>query len=263
MSKIVTIISGKGGNGKTTVAVNVASSLKLLGKRTLLIDCGFGIRNDDIPLGVTTQLLYNLSDVIASSVSFEDAVISSEKAYVPDFLGASVSACPEHFASRFSRLLSKLSHHYDYIVIDTPSSTGSEFEACTSSAQIILAVSEPDVLSLQNTALCINRVQQNSPKEIYLVLNKVLPSFSENRFLEDIVDDIGAKLIGIIRQDEFVLKSLENGDPIVRYDTYAGRELENITLRLNGQYVAYSPNIFAERFFAKKRFALKIHQGGF
>ena len=179
MSKIVTIISGKGGNGKTTVAVNVASCLKLLGKKTLLIDCGFGIRNDDIPLGVTTQLLYNLSDVITSSVSIEDAVISSEEAYVPDFLGASVSSCPEHFANQFSRLLSNLSHRYDYIVIDTPSATGAEFDACTSSAQTILAVSEPDVLSLQNTALCIKRVAELTDKEIYFVLNKLSPSSAE------------------------------------------------------------------------------------
>ncbi len=263
MSKIVTIISGKGGNGKTTVAVNVASVLKLLGKRTLLIDCGFGIRNDDIPLGVTTQLLYNLSDVITSSATFEDAVISSEEAYVPDFLGASVSPCPEHFANRFGRLLSKLSHRYDYIVIDTPSSTGVEFEACIYSAQTILAVSEPDALSLQNTALCVKKVAEMTDKEIYLVLNKVSPSLAENQYLEDIIDDVGAKLIGIIRQDEYVPKSLETGDPIVRYDTYAGRELENITLRLDGQYVSYLPNLFAERFFGKKRFALKIQQGGF
>ncbi len=257
MSKIVTIVSGKGGSGKTTVAVNVASFLKLLGKKTLLIDCSFGIRNDDIPLGVTEHLLYNIFDVLTSSVSFEDAVISSTYAHIPDFLGASVSVCPEHFATQFNRLLSKLSHSYDYIVIDTPSSVGIEFEVCTSCSQMVLAVSEPDTLSLQNTSLCIERIDNKENKEIYLVLNKVLPSGTENQYLEDVIDNVGAKLIGIIRQDEFVKQSLENGDPIVRYNTSSGRELENISLRLDNQYVPYSLNMITGRLFQKNKLVLK------
>jgi len=255
MSKIVTVISGKGGSGKTTLAVNLASAFKLLGKKTLLIDCSFGVRNDDIPLGVTTELLYNIFDVITGDVRFEDAVVTGFCEHVPDFLGASVSSLPENFPRQFSRLISDVSRHYEYIIIDTPSSTGAEFDISASCADVILAVSETDLLSLMNTSLCINKLP--SEKEAFLVLNKVSMSASVNRYIEDIIDEVGVPLIGVIKYDEFVTQSLESGDPIIRYDTYCGRETENIARRLDNQHIDVSEKMLTDSIFERNKLVLK------
>lgn len=263
MAKIVSIISGKGGSGKTTVAVNLASQFAISGKRTLIIDAGFGIRNDDIPLARTDELLYNLGDIISGQAEFDDAVISGGDAS-PDFVGASPGCVPEHFKAHFANFLAAISHRYDFIVLDTPASAGCEFDACCNVGDIVIAVSGEDALSRINTSLCINRISDACSKELYLVLNMVKhDSSASSPYCEDIADEIGASIIGIIRYDEFVRHSLEAGDPIVRYDTYAGRELENIARRLCNEYINPSSSTLTERLFEKNRLVLKTQQGGF
>ena len=55
---------------------------------------------------------------------------------------------------------------------------------------------------------------------------------------EQIVDEIGVKLIGIIPNDKYVFTGMKNGDPIIRYESPAGIELEMICKRLNGDEVS-------------------------
>ena len=261
MAKIVTVISGKGGAGKTTLSVNLACALKTLGRKTLLIDVGFGVRNDDISLGAASDLLFDISDVITETCEFDDALIKGEKEYMPDFLASSVGEIPKHFENRFPRLLDKVSHYYDYIILDTPSSTGREYKVCTEYADIVILVTTPDLLSVTNTSLLSKDI---SDKDKYLVINRINPDLSSSyTYYEDIIDEIGAKLIGLIREDEFVTTSLEKADPIVRYDTYAGRETENISRRLCNEYIGFSDKSLKDKLFEKNRLVLKIQQGGF
>lgn len=258
MAKIITVISGKGGSGKTTVAVNISAGFKLIGKRSLLIDCSFGVRNDDIPLNCTSSLLYNIGDILSGEAEFEDALIEGSESYMPDFIAASVNEIPQHFNTQLARMLKKISHHYDFIVFDTPAAVGCEQRECCSLADIILAVSAEDTLSLQNTSLCIRRMTAVSNKEIYLILNRAdFSAANSGLSCEEIADESGAKLIGIIREDEFVAQSLIKGDPIIRYDTYAGRELENICRRLCNEYISPAKQTLSERLFDKNRLVLK------
>ena len=256
MAKVVTVISGKGGAGKTLVAVNLSCALKKLGYRVFLCDCSFGIRNDDIPLGQTSDGLYNISDVLKGIVSLDEALITN-KDFRPDFLRASAETCPDEFEESYSKIISSLSQSYDYIVIDTPSSSGREFDLCTKLADIVLAVTGDDYLSVSNTALCVNRID-SSNREIYCIINRVLFSQTENSVsAEEVADEIGCTVTGIIAEDIFVPESLDGGEPIVRYNTYAGRELENLAKRICKMYVSPQEANIGERMFDRNRKVLK------
>ena len=62
MSRVITVTSGKGGVGKTSVSVNLAISLARLGKRVVILDADFGLANIEIMLGIRPQ--YNLADLM-------------------------------------------------------------------------------------------------------------------------------------------------------------------------------------------------------
>ncbi len=256
MGKIITVISGKGGAGKTTVSVNVACCLKKHGYKVLISDCSFGIRNVCIPLGVTSEGLYDVSDVINKESLFADACIKG-KDLKPDFLPSSVSSCPDGFEDGYREIIDSNSDKYDYVVIDTPASSGREFELCTNMADIILAVTEEDFLSVSNTGFCVNRIDK-SDKEMYCIINKAeFSSDSRSVSAEEIADDIGIPIIGIIRNDEYVSKSLAEGEPIVGYNTYAGREIENITKRICKKYVSPGESGIGDRVFDKNKYIPK------
>ncbi|MBQ4527883.1 MAG: AAA family ATPase [Clostridia bacterium] len=230
---IIAVISGKGGVGKTTVAINVACALKTLGNKTLLIDCGFGVRNADVALGRTTQSVCNIRDLILGNASVEETIIAGDEEYMPDFIAASANDIPNNFAVVFKSVISELSSKYDYIIIDTPASSGVEFSIATYVSDTVLAITTENVFSVSNVSLCLNRIDETKNK--YIVLNRCNFSSDQTSICaEDIADEIGAMIIGLVRDDEYVDNSLINADPIVRYDTYAGRDLENISRRLAG-----------------------------
>ena len=65
MGKIIAVVSGKGGTGKTSFTANVGLALAVLGKKTLCLDCDITLRNLDLALGLTDKALMDFSDVIA------------------------------------------------------------------------------------------------------------------------------------------------------------------------------------------------------
>ncbi len=63
-AQIITVTSGKGGVGKTTVTANLASALAMLGKRVTTIDADIGLRNLDVVMGLENRIVYDLVDVV-------------------------------------------------------------------------------------------------------------------------------------------------------------------------------------------------------
>lgn len=57
MGKIIAVVSGKGGTGKTSFTANVGLALAVLGKKTLCLDCDITLRNLDLALGLTDKAL--------------------------------------------------------------------------------------------------------------------------------------------------------------------------------------------------------------
>ena len=131
MGHIISIVSLKGGVGKTTTAVNLSTSLAMVGKKTLLVDCdpqgsattGIGIDK--------SRLKKTLYDALIGKYPPEEIVIRAK----PDLLDA-IPVRGELFRTEYelmshpdkerilSELLPRMKHTYDFIIIDTPPSLG-------------------------------------------------------------------------------------------------------------------------------------------
>ena len=61
-ARVITITSGKGGVGKSNIAVNLAVQLRRLGKRVIIFDADMGLANVEVMFGAIPK--YNLSDMI-------------------------------------------------------------------------------------------------------------------------------------------------------------------------------------------------------
>ena len=76
-AKVVTITSGKGGVGKTTVSANLGAALASLGQKVVCIDADIGLRNLDVVLGLENRIVYDIVDVIHYLLKF---------LFCPDFI---------------------------------------------------------------------------------------------------------------------------------------------------------------------------------
>ncbi len=121
---IITVASGKGGVGKTFMAITLASALAKSGKRTLLVDGDLGLANVDVQLGIAPET--DLAAVAAGWVELQDAVIAVDGGadgegfdVLPGRSGSGALAeLPAEEVSRLAAGLSALALQYDFVVLD-------------------------------------------------------------------------------------------------------------------------------------------------
>lgn len=146
MSRTIGIAGQRGGTGKTVTAVNLAASLALSEKRTLLVDCD--------PQGTAThlcginadELKVDLASVFTARANVEDAIVPTQLSYLDlipsgiNLFGAGMKLSRNPGNEKILRLFIKdIEDEYDYIVIDCPSSV-SFMSVCAMAASQSLLV---------------------------------------------------------------------------------------------------------------------------
>lgn len=160
-ARVVSVASGKGGAGKTSVAVNLAWALAKSGRRVCLLDADLGLSNVDIHLGLSPDK--TLEDVLFGGLPMEQAVIRAGRG-VDVISGSSgvtrmVELDRERRAS-LTREFAKL-NSYDYLVVDnSPGIAAQVVSICLSSDDILLVVN-PEASSVTDAYAFIKVLKEN------------------------------------------------------------------------------------------------------
>ncbi|MGB4303349.1 MAG: MinD/ParA family protein, partial [Syntrophomonadaceae bacterium] len=174
-ARVVAISSGKGGVGKSTLALNLALVLCKQGKKVLLLDADMGMANLDIMLGVVPK--YNLFHVIQGRKNLHDVIISGPQgmSIIPG--GSGILELANLPASDMKRLLVeliKLDSDYDYMILDTGAGISKNVTSFLLAADDVIIVTIPEPTSITDAygvLKSMNRASYNG--KVYLVVNRV------------------------------------------------------------------------------------------
>ena len=235
MAHIYTVLSGKGGVGKSTLCANVAVSLSQQGKKVLLIDGDVSLRSLDMLLGLDEMVVYDWSDVLSERCDKNKA-----RLFFDDNLQllASPLELPESFdKDTFKSLLSQYADDYDYIIIDSPAGVGELTRIYAECAHTHLVVATPDNVSARSacvagTELVKNGIDDNT---IFLIINRFDASaVRKNRYLniDEIMDITYIKLLGVVPEEKKIMYTSVNDTELSKsckakicFDNIAGRIL--------------------------------------
>ena len=248
-AKAIVVTSGKGGVGKTTTTANVGAALAKLGEKVCVIDTDVGLRNLDVVMGLEGRVVYDLIDVFEGRCKLRQALIRDKRVESLYLLAASQtkdkSALSEARMQETVKLLLE-DEGFDRVVIDSPAGIESGFQTAASAATGALVVVNPEVSSVRDADRIIGLLEAREITEVRLIINRLRPAMVKRGDMlevDDVLEILGVKLIGIVPEDERILVSTNVGNPASPEEgatkVSAGGAFRDIARRLRGEDVAY------------------------
>ena len=238
MGTVITVTSGKGGTGKTTVTGGVASCLARLGKTVLCIDMDIGLRNLDISLGLSDRALMDFADVALGNCPLARAAVSHPDLPNLSLLTAPMRLPPHVTAGSIRALLRTARDRYDYIFIDCPAGLGPGFQLATCGADRALVVATNGASSLRDAQRAVEELYHL--RQVHLVMNRIQPKLLRElrTTIDDAMDAAGLPLIGVIPEDRRVILAANMGRPLILEGRRgAANACLNIAKRIEGYRV--------------------------
>ena len=235
MGIVITVTSGKGGTGKTSITSGVATALAQMGRSVLCIDMDIGLRNLDIALGLNDRALMDFSDVAMGYCPLRRAAVDH-----PTIKGLSLLTAPMHLPATLNErdiaaMLATARTMYDYVFIDSPAGLGAGFQFSVAHADRVLVVSTNDNTALRDAQRVVTEL--GHIRDVHLIMNRIQPQVLRRlrTTIDDAMNAAGLPLIGVVPEDVNVMLCTNQGIPLmVKNRKGAGQACWNIAQRLEG-----------------------------
>jgi len=215
--RVIAVTGGKGGVGKTTVAVNLSLALAKLGRRVVLLDGDLGLGSIDVLLGLSLQ--YTLVDLVEGRCELSDVIVRGPGGVriVPASSGIQgmVHLSPAQHAGLI-QAFSGISDSLDVLVIDTAAGIGASVISLVRAAHEVLLVVCDEPTSITDAYAQIKLLNRDYGMDRFRVLVNMTHSPQEGRALfaklTKITDqflDIALQYVGSVPYDEFARRAVQ------------------------------------------------------
>jgi flagellar biosynthesis protein FlhG len=241
-ARVVAISSGKGGVGKSTLALNLALVLCTQGKKVLLLDADMGMANLDIMLGMVPK--YNLFHMIQGKKNLDEIIIPGPQgmSIIPG--GSGIQELANLPAGDMKRLLvelGRLDNDYDYMLLDTGAGISQNVTTFLLAADDAIIITSPEPTSLTDAYGVLKSMSRASYNgRVHLVVNRVSDD-SEGILVAEKLKMVAQKYLGIdvvilghIINDSSVSEGIRRQQPFVEIypRSRATRNIERIAEKL-------------------------------
>ncbi len=270
--QVIAVTGGKGGVGKTTVAVNLATALASRGKEVMLLDGDLGLANVDVFLGLTPRL--TLADVLAGNCTLEEVVMDTPQGFkvVPAASGiAQLAELDSMTHLGLVRAFGDISTRLDVMVVDTaPGIAGSVLQFSQAAQQVLVVICDEPASLTDAYALIKILSRDHGVKQFRVLVNQVrgrgMGQALFHRF-ERVVQrflQVDLDYVGEVPEDPFLRRAIREQRPVVTgYPTCpAAMALKTLALRADMWPVAEGPRgnveFFVERLIRRPSVRLEV-----
>ena len=173
-AKVVTITSGKGGVGKTTITANLSAALASQGQKVVCIDADIGLRNLDVVLGLENRIVYDLVDIVEGRCRLRQAMIRDKRVDSLYLIPAAQTRDKTSVSpSDMVRLCDDLRTDHDWIIIDSPAGIERGFRNAIAPADHVYIITNPEVSAVRDADRIIGLVEAEEKGPAYLIINRL------------------------------------------------------------------------------------------
>lgn len=225
MTEVISVISGKGGVGKTTLTANLADALTKQHKSVLVIDANISGAN----LGLHMNILNpeaDLNSVLSGKSEIANAIYSHTSGF--HVIPASLNMVGENMRG-FKDVISGLVGHFDFILIDTAAGADNEVKEAIAASDSVLIVTNPEIPAVSNAAL-VKRLATNLGKPV----KGIVINMSRGEYLElsdaNITKFLGENIISKIPYHKDIKQSIVLGKSVLDYKSASPPSVEIASL---------------------------------
>lgn len=225
-ARLITVTSGKGGVGKSSVSVNLAVQFQKMGYRVIIFDADFGLANVEVMFGAIPR--YNLSDVIFHGKQIEDIVVDGpmDIKFVSGGSGISeLSNLTKDSVRYLAARLARLEKMADIIIVDTGAGISDAVLEFVKASREVLLITTPEPTSITDSyallkALAKSKDFDNENTVISVVSNKVDNHeegklvFSKLTLVAEKFLNMRLRFLGYIPNDSNVTKAVMQQKPV-------------------------------------------------
>jgi len=262
-SRIISVSSGKGGVGKTNIAINLALAYAKMGKKVIVLDADLGLANVNVVLGVIPR--YNLYHLIRQQKKMRDIILDTPYG-IQIVAGASgfskIANLSEEERKIFIEELQELSSA-DIIIIDTSAGVSNNVLTFVAASDDVIIVTTPEPTAITDAYGIVKIIAteiDNLDLGLKLVINRV-KSVTEGRKVAERVINIAGQFLnikldylGFVYEDAVVQNAVIRQRPFLSLDPkgkasicidHIVRRLENIDFKEGGGISKFLKKLFS------------------
>jgi septum site-determining protein MinD len=235
--------------GKTTSSAAIATGLAQKGKKTVVIDFDIGLRNLDLIMGCERRVVYDFVNVIQGDATLNQALIKDKRTENLYILPASQTRDKDALTREgVAKVLDDLkAMDFEFIVCDSPAGIETGALMALYFADEAIITTNPEVSSVRDSDRILGILASKSrraengeePIKEHLLLTRYNPgrvSRGDMLSMEDVLEILRIKLVGVIPEDQSVLRASNQGEPVILdINADAGKAYADTVERLLGE----------------------------
>lgn len=244
MGKIIGFVSGKGGVGKTTTAVNIGVALQQFGKKVCVFDANITTSNLGLHLGITDYPVTSHELLKSKKLSESVFVHHSGLRVIPGSL--SLDDAKALNISNLKHVLSNLAKKYDFVLVDSAPGIDREALSVVDASDEVIIVTNPEIPAVTDAIKILEVAKNNNAKILGVIVNKRRGKDYELS-AQEIESVAGISIIGAVPEDENVIRAISEKNPVViaRERSPSARSFKRIAADIAGVEYKETPDIIS------------------